>query len=258
MGGPRAQEQSHPVSQATGSPVHRMERGLGDEADVLGVRLRQVERARARGRHRIRRRGRVDRDAVGVELGGEALGRAGSWPPSPCRTRRSPRSCRSRRTAGRRCARPPTDVIMSTHPCSRLAHRGERELREVQRREHVHLEHQARPLFSGTRRAGGGTSPPRCSRGCRATPTCSMTSAMSRSRSSLMRQVGLNRDGLAARGDDSSSVSRSDPTYFGSGSSVRAVSATVAPSAANRSAIALPSPRLPRSRARPFPHTVRA
>ena len=41
-----------------------------------------------------------------------------------------------------------------------------------------------------------------------------------------------------------SSVSRNDPTYLGSGSIVLAVSATVAPSAANRSATALPSPRL--------------
>lgn len=42
----------------------------------------------------------------------------------------------------------------------------------------------------------------------------------------------------------SSTVSRSDPWYFGSGSIVRAVSATVAPCAASRAAIALPSPRL--------------
>src|SRR5271166_6556109 len=42
----------------------------------------------------------------------------------------------------------------------------------------------------------------------------------------------------------SSNVCRSDPSYLGSGSMVRAVSPTVAPSAANRCAIAFPRPRL--------------
>src|SRR6201993_5028093 len=42
----------------------------------------------------------------------------------------------------------------------------------------------------------------------------------------------------------SSRVWLSDPWYLGSGSIVRAVSATVAPRAASRAAIALPSPRL--------------
>src|SRR5271166_4110152 len=42
----------------------------------------------------------------------------------------------------------------------------------------------------------------------------------------------------------SSSVCRSEPWYLGSGSMVRAVSPTVAPSAANRAAIAFPKPRL--------------
>ena len=50
-----------------------------------------------------------------------------------------------------------------------------------------------------------------------------------------------------------SSVSLSDPTYLGSGSIVLAVSATVAPSAANRSATALPSPRLPPVTSATFP-----
>src|ERR1700739_1724820 len=42
----------------------------------------------------------------------------------------------------------------------------------------------------------------------------------------------------------SSRVWLSEPWYLGSGSIVRAVSATVAPRAASRAAIALPSPRL--------------
>src|SRR5271154_6238054 len=42
----------------------------------------------------------------------------------------------------------------------------------------------------------------------------------------------------------SSNVCRSDPSYLGSGSMVRAVSPTTAPSAASRCAIAFPSPRL--------------
>ena len=38
-----------------------------------------------------------------------------------------------------------------------------------------------------------------------------------------LRQVGLDRDGRAAGGADALAVSRSEPTYFGSGSIVRAV-----------------------------------
>ena len=75
-------------------------------------------------------------------------------------------------------------------------------------------------------------------------PTCSITSAMR-----PFALLALDRSACIATAFPPaaripSSVSRNDPTYFGSGSIVRAVSATVAPSAANRLATALPSPRL--------------
>ena len=49
------------------------ERGLGDQLDVLGVGLGQVQRARARRGDRVGRRRGVDGDAVVVQFGRKAF-----------------------------------------------------------------------------------------------------------------------------------------------------------------------------------------
>src|SRR5690348_11051255 len=75
-------------------------------------------------------------------------------------------------------------------------------------------------------------------------PTRSRTSPNSRSRSSVLDRSAWTAIAVPPEPLISSSVCRREPWYFGSGSMVRAVSATVAPSAASRWAIALPRPRL--------------
>src|SRR5580658_1044497 len=81
---------------------------------------------------------------------------------------------------------------------------------------------------------------------------------MSRSRSSGIERSAWTATARPPAEVISSQVSRSDPTYFGSGSSVRAVIATDAPSAASRLAIAFPSPLLPPVTSATFPSHAEA
>src|SRR5580658_1789538 len=81
---------------------------------------------------------------------------------------------------------------------------------------------------------------------------------MSRSRSSGIERSAWTATARPPAEVISSQVSRREPMYFGSGSSVRAVIATAAPSAANRTAIALPSPLLPPVTSATFPSHAEA
>src|ERR1017187_1936808 len=81
---------------------------------------------------------------------------------------------------------------------------------------------------------------------------------MSRSRSSGLVRSAWTASARPPAAVISSHVSRSEPTYLGSGSSVRAVIATAAPSAANRTAIAFPSPLLPPVTSATFPSHAEA
>ena len=56
-------------------------------------------------------------------------------------------TCRSRRTAAPAMRSPATDVMLRPSPALRSRMRGQHELGEVQRREHVHLEHETRSLL---------------------------------------------------------------------------------------------------------------
>src|SRR6185312_10270829 len=76
-------------------------------------------------------------------------------------------------------------------------------------------------------------------------PTAPATSAKSRSLSSDWDRSAWTAMAFPPAATISSRVWISDPWYLGSGSIVRAASATVAPHSASRAAIALPRPRLP-------------
>src|ERR1022692_601296 len=81
---------------------------------------------------------------------------------------------------------------------------------------------------------------------------------MRRSRSSGLVRSAWTASARPPAAVISSHVSRSEPTYLGSGSSVRAVIATAAPSAANRMAIDFPSPLLPPVTSATFPSHAEA
>ena len=138
---------------------------------------------------------------------------------------------------------PATEVIISTHPwpfsrmpgiasCVRCS--GASTCISVMRR----------ARFSGNSSSGRRKVTAALLTRMSGAPTCSITSAIIRSRSSVSTRRPAPRWPLPPAATISSSVSRNDPTYLSSGSIVRAVSATVAPSAAKRFAIDLPSPRL--------------
>src|SRR5436190_2787559 len=138
---------------------------------------------------------------------------------------------------------PANDVIMSTQPCRRSRIAGIAIcVRCIGARRCISS--MSRTRFSGNSSSGRRNVTAALFTRMSGAPTCAPTSDMSRSRSSLLEMSAWIAIAFPPAARIVSSVSLSDPTYFGSGSIVRAVSARVAPSAASRCATALPSPRL--------------
>ena len=123
---------------------------------------------------------------------------------------------------------PATDVIMSTHPCLRSRIAGSASWVRCSGASTC-ISNIRRARFSGNSSSGRRNVTAALLTRMSGDPTCAITSAIIRSRSSLLDRSAWTATAVPPAAAISSHVSRREPTYFGSGSRVRAVMATVAP-----------------------------